>query len=218
MFWEHSASRGPKHHAPGVHVMRMAVARPLAVVFVLFVLSPVWADDAAADRFRPMDGFQPEYASDPQVSPDGSKVVYVRNFMDVMKDRRRSNLWIIGADGGDHRPLTTGKNNDHSPRWSVDGKRLVYVSNAGGSPQLWCRWMDDGQTAKLTDLTAAPGNPTWSPDGKSIAFSMHVADAAAPFVQMPARPEGAVWSDPPKGIRTGNYRFDGGRYPQAGPQ
>src|SRR5260370_27866205 len=106
-----------------------------------------------------MDVFQLEYASDPQVSPDGSKVVYVRNFMDVMKDRRRSNLWIIGADGGDHRPLTTGKNNDHSPRWSVDGKRLVYVSNAGGAPQPSGRRVGDGQTPEPTDPPPAPRNP-----------------------------------------------------------
>jgi acylaminoacyl-peptidase len=194
-------------------------SRLLALLFLLAVPPrAIHAADAPADRLRPMDVFQLEYASDPQISPDGARIVYVRNFADVMKDRRRSNLWIISADGGDHRPLTTGKNNDHSPRWSTDGKRLVYVSNAGGSPQLWCRWMDDGQTAKLTDLAAAPSNPRWSPDGKSIAFTMHVADELKPFVQMPAKPEGAEWADPPKVIRSVNYRFDGAGYLKDGHQ
>src|SRR5260370_37229609 len=110
-----------------------------------------------------MDVFQLEYASDPQVSPDGSKVVYVRNFMDVMKDRRRSNLWIIGADGGDHRPLTTGKNNDHSPRRSADRKRLAYVSHARGLPPRRRRPPDRGPTPQPARHTAAPRQPRRSP-------------------------------------------------------
>jgi acylaminoacyl-peptidase len=167
---------------------------------------------AASDAFRPMDVFHLEYASDPHISPDGKKVVYVRNFMDVMKDRRRSNLWVVTVDGADHRPLTAGKHGDHSPRWSPDGKRLAYVSDSGGSPQLYCRWMDTGQTAKLTDATTAPGNPSWSPDGKFIAFTLPVSDPDPAFVELPAKPEGAEWAASPKVIRRVMYRADGAGY------
>jgi acylaminoacyl-peptidase len=178
--------------------------------------SPVRADQPDDNRFQPLDVFQLEYASDPQLAPDGKRVVYVRNFMDIMKDRRCSNLWIIDVATGEQRPLTTGKHNDASPRWSPDGKRLVYVSTSGGSPQLYCRWMDTGQTAKLTDVTSAPINPTWSPDGKSIAFAMHVAEPAKPYVEMPAKPEGAEWAAPPKVVRKVVYRRDGGGYVKDG--
>ena len=133
----------------------------------------------------------------PRISPDGKRVVYVRNFMDIMKDRRRSNLWIINSDGTEHRPLTSGKYNDSSPRWSPDGMRLLYVSTSGGTPQLYCRWMDSGQTAILTDVTATPTNAAWSPDGTAIAFAMEVPEPAKPFVAPPEKPEGAEWSDPP---------------------
>jgi Tol biopolymer transport system component len=166
----------------------------------------------APDALRPMDVFKLEYASDPQISPDGKTVVYTRHFMDVLKDRRRSNLWVGSADGSDHRPLTTGNHGDHSPRWSPDGKRLVYVSDAGGSPQLYCRWMDTGQTAKLTDAIAPPGGPAWSPDGKLIAFTQPVPDPAPPFVELPAKPEGAEWAAAPKVIRRVIYRADGAGY------
>ncbi len=169
-------------------------------------------NDARKDAFRPMDVFQLEHASDPQVSPDGQRVVYVRHFMDVKKDRRRSNLWVINSDGCEHRPLTTGKHNDGQPCWSPDGKRLIYVSAAGGTPQLYCRWMDTGQVAKLTDATSAPANPAWSPVGKRIAFTMAVADTAAPFVELPAKPEAAEWAAPPKVIRKVIYRADGAGY------
>ena len=87
------------------------------------------------NRFRPIEMFDLETASDPQISPDGTKVVFVRNFSDIMKDRKRSNLWIINYDGSDLRPLTDGNDNDTSPRWSPDGKCLLYVSPAMAQPR-----------------------------------------------------------------------------------
>ena len=95
------------------------------------------------------DIFELQRAADPRISPDGSQVVYVRSFMDIMTDRRRSNLWIVDFEGTNHRPLTTGNENDSSPRWSPDGSKLLYVSSFDGSTQLWCRWMDTGQTATM---------------------------------------------------------------------
>jgi acylaminoacyl-peptidase len=192
----------------------------LATLAVVAIPRRGKAEDKAAaipragrgDAFRPMDVFQLEYASDPQISPDGLRIVYVRNSMDVMKDRRLSNLWTINIDGAEHRPLTTGKQNDFSPRWSPDGKRMVYLSTAGGSPQLYCRWMDTGQVAKLTDGTSTPSNPVWSPDGKLVTFTMAVADAASPFVELPAKPEGAEWAPSPNVIRKVIYRADGAGY------
>src|SRR5258708_40150002 len=95
------------------------------------------AAELPSNRFRPMDMFDLETASDPQISHDGTKVVFVRNFSDIMKDRKRSNLWIVNFDGSDLRPLTNGDHNDNSPRWSPDDKRLLYVSSADGSQQIY---------------------------------------------------------------------------------
>ncbi len=61
---------------------------------------------AQSDRLSANDIFDMEFATDPQISPDGEWVVYVRQFADIMTDRRYSNLWILRADGSDHRPLT----------------------------------------------------------------------------------------------------------------
>jgi acylaminoacyl-peptidase len=160
------------------------------------------------NRFRPIDMFDLETASDPQISPDGTKVVFVRNFSDIMKDRKRANLWIIHYDGSDLRPLTSGNENDTSPRWSPDGKRLLYASTGDGSSQIYVRWMDSGQVAKVTRCSKSPGSMEWSPDGRWIAFSMAVPDETKPFVDMPAKPEGAEWAKPPKTIRRLVYRTD----------
>lgn len=165
-----------------------------------------------ARRFEPLDVFDLEYATDPQISPDGEKVVYVRNFFDIMKDRRRSNLWIVNFDGSDHRPLTTGNSNDFSPRWSPDGTRLLYASGSDGETQLYVRWMDTGQTAQLAHLTSKPQHVTWSPDGKWIALAMLLRDPSEPFVELPKKPEGAEWAEPAKVIRKLKYRADGAGY------
>jgi len=183
-------------------------------LFLLAFLNIAAADDEVADnRFRLIDVFELEYASDPQISPDGKQVVYVRNFMDIMKDRRRSNLWIVNVNDKSQRPITTGKRNDHSPRWSPDGTRLLYVSTDNDEKsQVFCRWMDTGQTAMLTHLTSSPSGLVWSPDGSQIAFSMHVPDNPKPLVELPKKPEGAEWAEPAKVIRKVRYRRDGSGY------
>ena len=172
----------------------------LAIGLVLLVPSPGFASDKPAvppERFfRLIDMFELETASDPQISPDGTKVVFVRNFSDIMKDKKRSNLWIVDFDGNDLRPLTTGNANDLSPRWSLDGRRLLYASSAEGSVPIFVRWLDTGQTAKVTSVQKSPTSMTWSPDGRWIAFAMLVPEETKPFAEMPAKPEGADWGKP----------------------
>jgi len=184
----------------------------ISVVVFSTVLGAAYANGLDDEKFQLIDVFQLEYAADPQISTDGQHIVYVRSFMDIMKDRRRSNLWILDADGSDHRPLTSGNENYHSPRWSPDGKRLLYVSGEDGSSQIYCRWMDTGQTAKLTQLTASPGGIAWSADGKNISFNMLVPASTKPFVSMPSKPEGAEWAKPAKVIQKLAYRADGAGY------
>ena len=168
------------------------------------------------NHLKPIDVFNLEYASDPQISPDGYKIVYVRNFFDIMTDRARSNLWIINFDGSDHRPLTSGNQNYSSPRWSPDASKLLYVSGSDGSGQIYLRWMDTGQTAKLTNLTQSPSGLSWSADGKWIAFSMMVKAEKKPFAKMPPKPEGADWAKPARVIEKLRYRADGRGYLEDG--
>lgn len=192
----------------------------VALVLSLPLLAPfvdgMWGAEVAEEiddkTFQLRDVFELEFASDPQIAPDGRRIVYVRNFMDVMSDKQRSNLWIINTDGSGHQPLTTGIRNDSSPRWSPAGDRVIYLSNLDDSTQIYCRWIETGDTARLTNLTASPSEMVWSPDGRSIAFSMLLEKKSDPFVKLPAKPEGAEWADPPKFIQKTRYRFDGAGY------
>lgn len=184
--------------------------RPFLSIVIVFAAVTSFAEEST--RFEYMDVFQIEYASDPQISPDGTRAVYVRNSMDVMEDRRRSELWLVNADGSDHRRLTSGTGNESSPRWSPDGTKLVYTSGAERSSQIFLRWMDTGQTAELTQLLHSPSGVTWSPDGEQIAFSMLVPEDPPRLAELPAKPEGATWADPPRVITRLKNRADGEGY------
>ncbi|MGC2890183.1 MAG: S9 family peptidase [Candidatus Acidiferrum sp.] len=167
-------------------------------------------------KLAAMDEFQIQLATDPQISPDGKSIVYMRRFADPMSDRRYSNLWIVNSDGSDHRPLTSGNHNDASPRWSPDGTRLAYLSDADGKQQIYARWMDSGQTARLTNLDESPESITWSPDGKMLSFSALVLGKGPHLADLPTPPAGAKWADPAKAYDRLVYRFNGVGYLKPG--
>ena len=98
-----------------------------SIVLILFLGHTVLGQ--VKSNLELIDIFNMEYVSDPQISPDGNKIIYVRNFKDVMTDKNLSNLWIVNFDGTKNRPLTTGNQNDFYPRWSHDGKKIIFKSN-----------------------------------------------------------------------------------------
>ena len=78
--------------------------------------------------FQALDVFELEWVSDPQISPDGTQVVYRRNGFDIMKDNSYGNLWIINSDGSFHRKLTSREVNESQACWSPSGDRIAFVS------------------------------------------------------------------------------------------
>lgn len=188
--------------------------------FFVFALLPIlfWTQESKpnARRLTAEDVFNFELATSPQVSPDGKRIVYTRQFTDIMADKRRSNLWIINADGSEHRPLTTGNVSDSLPRWSPDGTQIAYLSDRDGTTQIYRTWLDSGQTARLTSLENAPIGIAWAPDGKWISFVALVTEKPRSIVTMPTPPSGAKWAEPARVIDKLVYRFNGPGYLKPG--
>ena len=85
------------------------------IIFALLLLSFLQLQ-SQSNKFEPIDVFDLEYVSSPSISPDGKKILYVRNFKDIMTDKNFSNIWVINYDGSNNIPLTTGNQNHFDPR------------------------------------------------------------------------------------------------------
>jgi dipeptidyl aminopeptidase/acylaminoacyl peptidase len=116
------------------------------------------------------DLFRFRRVSDPQVNPDGTQVAYVLTSVDLAGNKTTSAIWLAATDGSTQRQLTNSGKKDRHPRWSPDGKRLLFESTRSGESQLWIMDMDGGEARQLTSLSTEASNGMWSPDGKWVGF------------------------------------------------
>ena len=143
---------------------RLIVAFALASLpAVIGAQNAVTQNSVANDRLTLDLYWEFETVSDPQLSPDGSQIIYTRGWIDKVNDKRESSLWVMNADGGKNRFLVRGSN----ARWSPAGDRIAYT--AQGEPkgsQIFVRYMDaEGATTQVTRVEKAPSGVTWAPDG-----------------------------------------------------
>lgn len=164
----------------------------------------------------PEDLYRFTYVSDPQLSPDGRTVAFVRTTVDRANDGYRSQIWLAPADGsGSPRRFTAGPC-DSAPRWSPDGTALAFLARRGASAkaQIWLIGAGGGEAWALTDTKEGAADPQWSPDGTQIAFTSQVRAAddrdrpptAAPFELVPGKPSDVKVIDRLK------YKMDGEGY------
>ncbi|MEM9303156.1 MAG: S9 family peptidase [Pseudomonadota bacterium] len=180
-----------------------------AIAAIVFLATTAVAEEF--HTFSAEDVFSLEWAADPQVSPDGSHVAYVRTGYDKRADRTRGEIWLLDLDAGTHRPLIT----DHpvsSPRWSPSGDRLAYRAAGEQGPVLRVRYLDDGADFALAQFLEAPGGFAWSPDGTHLAFTMFVEGEKPSFATPPTAPRGASWAEPVRVFDDLQIRFDGRGY------
>lgn len=162
--------------------------------------------------FQALDVFQLEYAFDPQISPDGTQVIYRRNGFDIMTDKSKGNLWIVNIDGTSHRKLTSREVNESQARWSPNGDRIAFVSSTNKGAEVYMYWVNTGQIAKLTQLEKSPSSLTWSPQGNSLAFTMKIDEKPPVIVKEPAKPKGAEWAKPARITDRLKHEADGSGY------
>jgi dipeptidyl aminopeptidase/acylaminoacyl peptidase len=112
----------------------------------------------------------------PVPSPDGKWVVFDAVDVDLEANTKISHLWIVPAAGGEARRLNQTPNHEERPRFSPDGKRLIWTSKATDPTQIWmCNFTAesgglDGQPHQVTNISTGADGGVWSPDGKNIVF------------------------------------------------
>lgn len=166
----------------------MRRARLLATVIICLAAIAALAQ-AQKRSITEKDIFQFNWIGDPQISPDGTRVAFVKVSIDEKKTGYDTSIWAVSTRGDEppHR-MTDGKH-DSSPRWSPDGKWLAFVRTPqvpngptqgmeaaagrerGPAPQIYILPLSGGESWKVTDLPRGAGGPAWSPDSKWIAFT-----------------------------------------------
>jgi len=203
------------HFSPNLNFYLLTMRQfQLIPLLLILLLSLVHSQSVSAQEknFDYMHVFDLQMVANPQISPDGSTIIYERHQFDVMTDRRYINLWQIDFSGDNHQPLTSGKENYGNVAWAPDGSKIAYTSSEEGSSQIFIRWMETGLSASITNLDKSPGNLSWSPDGSHLFFTKQVNAEKPNIGTFPGPPEGAEWADPAQVIDHVIYRRDGSGY------
>ncbi len=155
--------------------------RPLFGVSLALALAIPAAIEA--QQKRPMtfvDILELPSIQDPQLSPDGKRILFVMDTADWKSNRRIGHIYRIDADGGNQIQLTAGERGESSPRWAPDGRTIAFLAQRDGDAhnQIYLLAPDGGEARRLTTHETAPGSLTWTPDGQSILFTASDAKSA----------------------------------------
>jgi dipeptidyl aminopeptidase/acylaminoacyl peptidase len=171
----------------------------VAAAFVLAALAPFAAGQPAKRPITLDDLFKIKLIGDPQRSPDGAWVAYTVGTTDVEKDKRDTDLWMVGFGGGEEVRLTSTPDGESTPRWSPDGRYLAFLASRGteeerklGS-QIWLLDRRGGEAFQLTGIKGGIEDYAWSPDGRRIVLVVKDADPA----DEPEKMEGWKRKTPP---------------------
>jgi dipeptidyl aminopeptidase/acylaminoacyl peptidase len=162
----------PNHSA----IPRFNMAKFLVICLLLGLSAGAGRALAEKRNITEKDLFDFVWIGDPQVSPDGSRVTFVRVTVNEKKDGYNTSIWTVPLAGGEEPHQLTKGNHDSAPRWSPDGKFLLFLraSEKDGKPeppQLALLPTAGGDSFVFTDLPKGAGSPSWAPDGKTIAFT-----------------------------------------------
>ena len=154
--------------------MKILAAITLVLASSMFAQTPSSAPQKHPFTFEDM--MKLKRVGAPVPSPDGKWVVFDCEDVDLAANKKTSHLWIVPASGGESRRLNPTPNHEERPRFSADGKRLIWTSKATDPTQVWMCDFDPetgqlvGQPHQVTSISTGADGAIWSPDGKNIVF------------------------------------------------
>ncbi|RIK47180.1 MAG: hypothetical protein DCC58_00760 [Chloroflexi bacterium] len=143
------------------------------------------------------DLYNVKLVADPNISPDGSRVVFVVTTVDKAINGYRSALWMLDIASGEPWQFTSGRKQDSSPRWSPDGTHIAFLSDRNGTRQIWVMPADGGEPWPVTDGPHAASEISWASDSRTLVFTRKVEPAAE------------ASSSDVRVVRSLKYKFDG---------
>jgi len=111
---------------------------------------------------------------EPALSPDGKTVAFVVRKFDVDKNTSTRHIYTVPLESGTPKQITTEGTLNERPRWTPSSKRILWVSNRGGSSQIWSMDADGADAKQITTIATEAGGLLVSPDGKNIVFQSSV--------------------------------------------
>jgi len=181
--------------------------KSIIIILLAFMAFPIMVIGQENDRLSLAHYKDYEWTSNPRLSPDGKQILYARTWINLIDDKRETDLWIMNSDGSMNRFFLNGSNG----KWSPDGKKIAFTKK--GEPngtQIFVKYLGvEGEPTQITKLEKSPSSMEWSPDSKHLAFIMHVDSEPALKPQgLPSPPKGAKWTQAPRVIDQVDYTQD----------